>query len=49
MRIIYKLDEEDIKKIMADHFEALPGEVKIENLHYDDQDHVRIQIDTLVE
>lgn len=29
MRTIYKLNEDDIKKILADHFEALPEEIKI--------------------
>lgn len=29
MRIIYKLNEDDIAKILADHFDALPEEVKI--------------------
>ena len=29
MRIIYKLEETDIKKVMADRFEALPEDVKI--------------------
>lgn len=32
MRIIYKLNEDDIAKILADHFDALPEEVKIGHL-----------------
>ena len=33
MRIIYKLNEDDIKKILADHFEALPEDVEIRDLN----------------
>lgn len=33
MRIIYKLNEYDIKKILADHFEALPEDIEIRDMN----------------
>lgn len=51
MRIIYKLDENDIRKILADHFEALEDEVKIEHVTIGFEDRMetqtRIEIDTV--
>lgn len=53
MRIIYKLNEEDIKKILADHFEALPEEVKfshmVSNFGEDAEIRTEIEIDTIQE
>ena len=55
MRIIYKLNEDDIRKILADHFEALPEEIKIGHMvnaeGIGDEPLVRteIEIDTIQE
>lgn len=55
MRIIYKLNEDDIKKILADHFEALPEEIKIGHMvnatGFGEEPEVRteIEIDTIQE
>ena len=55
MRTIYKLNEDDIKKILADHFEALPEEVEITHAVYSGIDNneqkvkTEITIDTVVE
>ena len=32
MKIIYVLDEADIKKVLADHFETLPEDVEINHV-----------------
>lgn len=54
MRIIYKLDENDIRKILADRFEALPEDVKFTYLidrdcALEERAQVRIEIDTVQE
>ena len=55
MRTIYKLNEDDIKKILADHFEALPEEVEITHMvdrGFDNNEQkvkTEITIDTVVE
>ena len=54
MRTIYKLNEDDIKKILADHFEALPEEVEITHAvsGFDNNEQkvkTEITIDTVVE
>ncbi len=54
MRIIYKLNEDDIKKILADHFEALPEEIKImhmvdEGFGNEREIRTEIEIDTVQE
>ena len=51
MKVIYKLDEDDVKKLLADHFEALPEEIQFNYLCLKDEGVVKmsIQIDTVLE
>ena len=49
MRIIYKLNEDDIKKILADHFEALEDEVKIEHVTAGFEDRIETQTRIVIE
>ena len=50
MKVIYKLNEDDIKKILADHFEALPEDIQFQiERQPEGIARIRIQIDTVLE